>query len=254
MLDKELRHYLDLIDADPEAFVADTKTIIAKAKSNKKAMELLLIKISEISKRGSVLFKPFVDGLKNHFATDSFATILYYYYVLEIFPESKKTILNAIKEPVIYVLEYEDYFFSNKILGGIWAEKNVLGVTQKECLVEWLLLKYGLEAIPLIKHYKQKNDALRMIYYETVDKYLGKIALPILVKDGLLYNFDFSTEYGFMTFEKYVRQLMSLISKYDFSEYYGQIHTHFMGLKNKGVGGESNKIGPILKYMEYKMV
>ena len=98
--------------------------------------------------------------------------------------------MNAINEPVIYVLEYEDYFFSNKILGGIWAEKNVLGVTQKECLVEWLLLKYGLEAIPLIKHYHQKNDALRMIYYETVDKYLGKIALPILVEDGLLYDFD----------------------------------------------------------------
>jgi len=247
-----LNYFLNLIVYKPDVFIENETAIIEKTKDAKSSMQLLLQKIIETNT--AKRFKSFIYEIKKYFITDPFSKILYYWYVLKIFPETQDMVFKSIEEPTAHILQHKGSFFNkNKILGDE-TEKDFLGIQKKELLVEWLLDNFGLRALNLIRNnYQQENDAIRMKYFKTVERFLGKQSLPILIEDGLLYEFDFSKEYGFMDYEKYVRHLMRLISKYDFTQYYDKIRSHFSNLKDD----ETDKLiqaNSIRKFLEYKMV
>lgn len=76
---------------------------------------------------------------------------------------------------------------------------------------------FGDEAQDLWRAYSEENDALRLDFYELIEKQAKVKALPFLI-EGLVYPKDPNTTYGFVTHARYVARMVKLVSKYPLAD------------------------------------
>jgi len=93
-------------------------------------------------------------------------------------------------------------------------------------IVEFILEAYPARAPEALRTFPEENDALRLKFYETAADSLGQASLPLLL-EGLFYDWDPKTEYGFLKYPAYLRRILELMEPMDSFESRKKIWTTF---------------------------
>ncbi|MFT3707348.1 MAG: hypothetical protein QM817_06740 [Archangium sp.] len=92
-------------------------------------------------------------------------------------------------------------------------------------------------AIEIWNAYEEENDAVRLGFFEFIEKQGKAKVLPLLI-DGLVYPKDPKVEYGFVTHAKYVARLAKLVKPYELEPYAARIEKAFAKNSNKKIREE----------------